>query len=63
MNLAKSINEQYAEGYPLANLNPILGLIGGLLQDTIITPYVEENYLFAGFSMNADKPTLTELIQ
>lgn len=41
----------------MAKIDPTFGMIGGLLQDAVLTPYVKDNYLFGGFSMYADKPT------
>ena len=53
-------NTKWAAGWPLANLNPQLGMIGGILKDSTVTPYQVNNYLYAGFSMNADKPLAAE---
>jgi hypothetical protein len=50
-NFANDINIEYQAGYPLANIDPVFGLVGGLLKDTTFTPYVQDNYLFGGFSM------------
>ena len=58
-NFANDINIQYAKGYPLANLNPTIGFLGGLIKQFTVTPYVLGNYLYAGFSMQADLPTAT----
>jgi hypothetical protein len=64
-NFANDFNMKYQKGYPLANIDPTFGMLSGLLKDMVITPYMEENYLFAGFSMNADLPTMetVEIIQ
>jgi len=62
-NFANDINIQYQAGWPLANIDPVFALIGGLLKDVIVTPYVKENYLYGGFSMQADKPTLESTLE
>jgi hypothetical protein len=59
-NFANQINMQYSKsGYPLANIDPTFGLLSGLLQDFTVSPYFFNDYLLMGFSMQADKPTLT----
>jgi len=42
----------------MSNISPVFGLIGGLIKNATISPYVSENYLYAGFTMQADMPTL-----
>ena len=56
-NLKGQFNKQYSAGYPLANINPTLGMIGGILKNTTATPYVTDGWLYAGFEMQADLPT------
>lgn len=56
-NFANDFNLQYAKGFPLASLNPTIGLLGGLLKDFTVTPFKLDNYLYAGFSLQADLPT------
>ena len=56
--LQKSVNDiniEYEYGYPLRNLNPAFGLLSGVLKDAIVSPLVEDHWLYAGFSMQADK--------
>ena len=57
-NVANDMNIKQSGGFPLANINPTLGMLSGIFKDSIITPYVADNYLYAGFSMQADLPTL-----
>ena len=59
-NQANDINIKYAKnGFPLAMVNPVFGLLGGLLKDFTVTPYLSENYLYMGWSMYADLVTDT----
>lgn len=52
------INLQYQGGWPLANINPMIGMIGGLLKNTTVTPFVTDGWMYAGFEMQADLPTV-----
>ena len=53
------INHKYnANGFPLANLNPTLGLLSGVLQKFTVSPLKFDQFLLFGFSMYADLPTL-----
>jgi len=49
-------NQKFLHGWALANLNPQLGMIGGLLKNTTMTPYVTDEWMWAGFEMQADLP-------
>ena len=62
-NFANDMNMKYTKGYPLANLNPVFGLVGGLLKNFTVTPFQQDNYLFAGFSMQADLPTAPQPVE
>ena len=57
---AQNLNTQYADGYQLANIDPVVGMLSGLLQNFIVTPYFEEGFMFVGFQMYADMPTLIQ---
>lgn len=60
-NIAMDLNTQYSQaGFNLANLNPYFGLITGILKNFTVTPYLENNFLFVGFEMQADMPTLAD---
>jgi len=37
-NFAKMVNADMSEGWPLANIDPVVGLLGGLLQNFALTP-------------------------
>jgi hypothetical protein len=50
-------NQRFLHGWALANLNPQLGMIGGILKNTTMTPYVTDEWMWAGFEMQADLPT------
>ena len=62
-NFANDMNVKYAKGYPLANLNPVFGMLSGLIKNFTVTPYQEDNYLYAGFSMQADLPTAPQPVE
>jgi hypothetical protein len=50
-------NQRFIHGWALANLDPQLGMLGGLLKNTTMTPYVTDGWMWAGFEMQADLPT------
>lgn len=54
---AQVFNKAMEGGWPLANLNPQLGMLGGLLKKFTVTPHYFDEFLFVGFSMYADMPT------
>lgn len=54
---AYDINLQYQKGFPLANINPVFGMITGLLKNTTVSPFISDGWLYAGFEMQADLPT------
>jgi len=49
-------NQRFFHGWALANWNPQLGMIGGILKNTTMTPYITDEWMFAGFEMQADLP-------
>jgi len=57
-NTANDINIKYQNGWPMSNIDPSFSMLSGVLKNTTVTPYIAENYLYAGFSMQADLPTL-----
>ena len=62
---ANNFNDEYLKGWSLSNIDPQLGLLTGILKNTTLTPYVTDEWLFGGFSMQpdmTDMPTL-EFIQ
>ena len=56
---ANDFNHQYEMGWPLANLNPNFGMIGGLLKNSTMSTSVTDEYMMFGFEMQADLPTAT----
>ena len=40
----------------MATIAPVFGLVGGLLKESTISPFFENEYLLAGFAMQADLP-------
>ena len=55
----ESFNGKFAKGWPLSNIDPNFGMIGGLIKNSTISPYVTDEWLYGGFSMQADLPTLS----
>jgi hypothetical protein len=54
---ALAFNDKYKSGVSLAELiDPRLAMIGGLIKNITVTPYVSDGWLYAGFSMYADNP-------
>jgi hypothetical protein len=51
-------NAKWVNGWSITNIDPSLGMLTGLLKNTTLTPYVEDNWFYGGFSMQADIPTL-----
>lgn len=49
-------NQMYKDGIPIAAIDPNLAMIGGLIKNSTLTPYVADDWLYAGFSMAADAP-------
>jgi len=35
----------------------MIGMLGGLLKNTTVSPYITDHWLYAGFEMQADLPT------
>lgn len=59
--LVTDINAKYKNGWALANIDPTIGMLGGLLKNTTVTPFVTDQWLLAGFEMYADLPTSPQL--
>jgi len=55
-----AFNTKWVKGWSITNIDPALGMLTGLLKDTTLTPYVQDNWMYGGFSMQADLPTLEE---
>jgi len=54
---SEDFNHNYKMGWPLANLNPQLGMLGGLLKNSTMSTQVTDGYMMMGFEMQADLPT------
>lgn len=51
LNQSKDIyNQRFLHGWALANWNPQLGMLGGLLKNTTMTPYVTDEWMWANAS-------------
>lgn len=55
---ADSFNTEWKKGWAIANLNPQFAMLGGLIKNSTLTPYVYDGWIYGGFSMQADLPTL-----
>jgi hypothetical protein len=53
---SKDFNANLKMGFPLANLNPQLGMLGGILKNTTMSTQVTNGYMNLGFEMQADLP-------
>jgi len=56
--ISKIFNTAFAKGWALSNLDPQIGMITGIIKNSTLTPYVMDGFLYGGFSMQADLPTL-----
>lgn len=54
---ATEFNDFMQDGWALANWNPRLGMLSGLLQQSMLTPAYFDHFMFGGFSLYADLPT------
>lgn len=55
-----AFNTKWVKGWSITNIDPALGMLTGLLKDTTLTPYIQDNWMYGGFSMQADLPTIVE---
>lgn len=46
-----AFNSKWEKGWSITNIDPALGMLTGLLKDTTLTPYVQDNWMYGGFSM------------
>lgn len=56
-------NKKYEAGIPIGAFNPQLAMVGGLIKNSTISPYVSDGWLYAGFSMAADAPYYHKLYE
>ena len=59
--MGQSWNQEYKAGIPLGQLDPQLAMIGGLIKNSTISPYVADGWMYAGFDMAADAPYYHQL--
>jgi len=48
---AEGINQQYSEGVHVGDINPRYTMIGGMIKNSTLTPYVKDEWLYGGYSM------------
>ena len=53
------LNDTYSKGWSIANINPALGMVGGILKNMTMTPSVKDGYLYSGFSLQMDGNSAT----
>jgi len=51
--IANDIDGTYADGIDLKS-HPIVGFVAGLLRHTLMTPFMQDNYYYGGFSWITD---------
>jgi len=61
--MGQTYNQMHKAGIPIAVLDPDLAMIGGLIKNSTMTPYVADGWMYAGFSMAADAPCYHELYE
>ena len=59
--MGQAWNQKNKAGIPIAVLDPELAMIGGLIKNSTISPYVADGWMYAGFDMAADAPYYHEL--
>ena len=56
-NYANDINIKYKKGFNLADYSPkIVNMLSSIVKNSTISPFVQDEMLFAGFSMQEDLP-------
>lgn len=54
---AKTFNLKFRKGVSLGDIfGPEVAMIGGLLKNITLSPYVADGWMYGGFSMFADQP-------
>jgi len=53
-DMTENFNLQNKKGFPLADFSPEIGMIGGLIKNTTLSPYISDGWLYGGFSMYSD---------
>lgn len=56
-------NRKYEAGIPIGAFNPQLAMIGGLIKNSTMSPYVSDGWFYTGFSMAADAPYYHKLYE
>jgi hypothetical protein len=55
--MVANFNKQFVSGWSLAALDPRLAMITGWFFNTTMSPYIQDEYIYAGFSLPSDKPS------
>merc|ERR1711935_1002894 len=45
-NVANDLNMKYKNGYALANIDPVFGLLGGLIKGFTVSPFFAQDFMF-----------------
>ena len=62
--ISGQFNEKYAKGISLGDiLDPQAAMIGGLLKNITVSPYIADGWMYGGFSMYADQPYEAEAVE
>lgn len=54
MDWKNEINAMGYGGISVSDLNPRMGMIGGLIKNTTVTPYQMDEFLYSGFTFAFD---------
>jgi hypothetical protein len=57
---ASNFNSQYSEGIHVGDIDPRYKMIGGMIKNSTLTPYVKDGWLYGGYSMQTDINALSE---
>ena len=57
-SFVENINQEWQEPWDLAVLNETIGFIRSMIAETHVTPYVQDGFIYAGFSYFMDSPDL-----
>lgn len=63
MAMGNAWNEKYKAGVPIGAFDPQLAMIGGLIKNSTMSPYIADGWMYAGFSMAADAPYYHQLYE
>jgi len=51
---ADAFNSKFSSGVHISEYYPRLQMVGGLIKNSTLTPYVKDGWLYGGYSMQSD---------